>query len=439
MTTENGGALPDLAQALRRFNAGESWDSIGPDYGKTGNGIRKAVRRGQMRGRIEAQAAPARRNAADGVAWTETPNGATLESGKSGTIRTLDDLLAVCDVDLTRWQVARYVVNKWDTAMRGADGAAVTTQLYQVKAWLEPVRGLDDARALFAGLLTDLAGKAHEYTPIVYPPLADDDARHMAVISLADHHIGALSWGPETGESYDALIAEQLASEAMADILGKVSAWHPERILFILGNDLLHTDKTIDGKGGSTTKGTIQETDGRWQRTFRIATRVSIAAIDAARGIAPVDVHCKSGNHDTASMFMLGDVIDAWYRNDESVSVVNDPAPRTYVEYGVNMIGICHGHNEKPDKLPLLMATEAAGMWARTTFRDWMTGHRHRKGIVMSEESGVQIYTMPSLCAGDSWHVESGYAHRRSSEARIYHHSEGPAAHLIFNARRSSQ
>ena len=439
MTIESGGALPDLAQALRRFNAGESWDSIGPDYGKTGNGIRKAVRRGQMRGRIEAQAAPARRNAADGVAWTETPNGATLESGKSGTIRTLDDLLAVCDVDLTRWQVARYVVNKWDTAMRGADGAAVTTQLYQVKAWLEPVRGLDDARALFAGLLTDLAGKAHEYTPIVYPPLADDDARHMAVISLADHHIGALSWGPETGESYDALIAEQLASEAMADILGKVSAWHPERILFILGNDLLHTDKTIDGKGGSTTKGTIQETDGRWQRTFRIATRVSIAAIDAARGIAPVDVHCKSGNHDTASMFMLGDVIDAWYRNDESVSVVNDPAPRTYVEYGVNMIGICHGHNEKPDKLPLLMATEAAGMWARTTFRDWMTGHRHRKGIVMSEESGVQIYTMPSLCAGDSWHVESGYAHRRSSEARIYHHSEGPAAHLIFNARRSSQ
>ena len=106
MTTESGGPLPDLAQALRRFNAGESWDSIGTDYGKTGNGIRKAVRRGQMRGRIEAQFAPARRGTSDGVAWTETPNGATLESGKSGTIRTLDDLLAACEVDLTRWQVA---------------------------------------------------------------------------------------------------------------------------------------------------------------------------------------------------------------------------------------------------------------------------------------------------------------------------------------------
>lgn len=433
--------LPDLSQALARFNAGESWDSIGPDYGKTGNGIRKAVRRAQFAGRLgDVDRAPTMAGGTqrDGITWSEGASGATLESGSSATIRTLDDLLAACNVDLSRWTVARYVVNKWNSASRGPDGNPVLAELFQVKAWLEPIRGADAARELFAGLLADLSDNAREYAPVKYPALADDDARHMAVISLADHHIGALSWGPETGESYDALIAEQLASEAMADILRKVKVWNPEKILFILGNDLLHTDKTIDGKGGSTTRGTIQETDGRWQRTFRIATRVSVAAIDAAREIAPVDVHCKSGNHDTASMFMLGDVIHAWYRNDSAVTVANDPAPRTYVEYGVNAIGICHGHNERPEKLPLLMATEAADMWARTRFRDWLTGHRHRKGIVMNEESGVQIYTMPSLCAGDSWHVESGYAHRRSSEARIYHHSEGPAAHLIFNAKRAA-
>lgn len=82
----------------------------------------------------------------------------------------------------------------------------------------------------------------------------------MAVISLADLHIGALSWGPETGSPYDVAIAERLAGEAMAlNMLRKIAVWNPERILFILGNDLLHTDKTIDGKGGSTTRGTIQE------------------------------------------------------------------------------------------------------------------------------------------------------------------------------------
>lgn len=439
MTIETDGPMPDLVAALARFNAGEAWDNIGPDYGKTGNGIRKAVRRAQMRGRIESQGGPDARalptiDQGSGIAWTETANGATLESGKSATVRTLDELLATCDVDLSRWTVARYVVNKWDSAMRGADGEAVTTQLYQVKAWLDPIRGVDAARELFAGLLADLANSARVYERVAYAPLADDDA-HMAVISLADLHIGALAWGPETGAPYDVAIAERLAGEAMADMLQKIAIWKPERILFILGNDLLHTDRTIDGKGGSTTRGTIQETDGRWQRAFRIATRVSVAAIDAARQLAPVDVHCKAGNHDTSSAFMLGDVIDAWYRNDESVSVVNDPAPRSYVEYGASMIGICHGHNEKPDKLPILMATEAADMWARTKFRDWLTAHRHRKGILMSEESGVQIYTMPSLCAPDSWHVENAYGHRRSSEARIYNRRTGPAAHLIFNVQ----
>lgn len=427
--------IEQKAKALAMKQAGEEWDAIGPTFGLSGNAIRKQVRRAQNAGSIgepddRGPAAPS--EPAPGISWTESRDGATLESGKSATIRTLDDLLAACEVDLSRWYVDHFIVGKWDTPQRSDSGPIITEQ-FQVKAWLKPIKGAAAAAELVASLIADMEAHAPRYAPVPRPVPGDD--LHMAVISLADLHIGALCWAPETGESYDVHIAESLAAEAMTDILRKVSAWQPERILFILGNDLLHTDKTIDGKGGSTTRGTIQETDGRWQKTFRIATRVSITAIDAARQIAPVDVHCKAGNHDTASMFMLGDVVRAWYRNDDAVTVVNDPAPRTYVEFGVNAIGICHGHNERPEKLPLLMATEAPDIWARTRFRDWLTGHRHRKGIVMSEESGVQIYTMPSLCAGDSWHIESGYRHRRSSEARIYHRTEGPAAHLIFNAR----
>lgn len=424
MTIENGGALPDLAQALRRFNAGESWDSIGPDYGKTGNGIRKAVRRGQMRGRIEAQAAPARRNAADGVAWTETPNGATLESGKSGTIRTLDDLLAVCDVDLTRWQVARYVVNKWDTAMRGADGAAVTTQLYQVKAWLEPVRGLDDARALFAGLLTDLAGKAHEYTPIVYPPLADDDA-HMLELDPFDLHVGMLAWAEETGADYDSEIATDLAKRAVARLIQLSSGFRFERVLIPLGNDLAHTDRTVDGKGGATTRGTQQDVDTRPAKMTRAVINLCTAMIDAARQIAPVEVVIVPGNHDTEKMPLFGEVLSAWYRNDESVTIVNDPAPRHYVRYGASLIGLTHGHEVKPEALPLLMATERPD-FGQAIYRLWRVGHRHRKGETISEYGGVRVCTAPSLAARDHWHAVSGYGHMRAMEAHVWHRAHGP-------------
>lgn len=43
---DDGPTLPDLATALQRFNAGETWDAIGPDYGRTGNSIRQGCAAG---------------------------------------------------------------------------------------------------------------------------------------------------------------------------------------------------------------------------------------------------------------------------------------------------------------------------------------------------------------------------------------------------------
>lgn len=432
--------IEQKAKALARKQAGEEWDAIGPTFGMSGNAIRKQVRRAQNAGSIgepddRGPAAPS--EPAPGISWTESRDGATLESGKSATIRTLDDLLAACEVDLSRWTVDRFVVNKWDSVMRGPDDEPVTTELFQVKAWLAPIKGAAAAAELVASLIADMEAHAPRYPAVQYAaPHADD--RYLAVISLADHHIGALSWMPETGANYDMAIAEELAAEAMTEILRKVAMWQAERIMIIVGNDLMHVDRTVDGKGGSTTKGTIQETDGRWQKMFRVATRVTVAAIDQARTIAPVEARFKAGNHDTQSLFMLGEVVGAHYRHDASVTVINEPAPRDYVEYGVNAIGVCHGHNEKRAALPLLMATEAPAMWARTVHRHWLTGHNHAEKIVRNDESGVIVHTLPSLCAPDGWHIEKGYHHARSSVAIIYHHDTGPAAHLMFHARRAA-
>lgn len=48
---------------------------------------------------------------------------------------SLDELLTACDVDRSIWQVERYVVNKWEVAMKLQD-AIVHRPLFQVKAWL---------------------------------------------------------------------------------------------------------------------------------------------------------------------------------------------------------------------------------------------------------------------------------------------------------------
>lgn len=60
----------------------------------------------------------------------ETKDGIRHLSGKG--IRTLEDLLDSAGVDGKDWLVTKYVVNKWDAVAK--DG---TTELFQVKAWLE--------------------------------------------------------------------------------------------------------------------------------------------------------------------------------------------------------------------------------------------------------------------------------------------------------------
>jgi len=82
----------------------------------------------------------------------ETPNRKTVYS-KSIRIKNLDDLIAVCEIDLNEWIVERHIVNKWEVGRRdekvdlsfnhGAitgkkkdSGRIFVEPLYQVKAWL---------------------------------------------------------------------------------------------------------------------------------------------------------------------------------------------------------------------------------------------------------------------------------------------------------------
>jgi len=56
--------------------------------------------------------------------------------------KTLDELLKSCDVDTDIWAVDRYVVNKWETAMKTND-AIVHRPLFQVKAWLVRIKPVE--------------------------------------------------------------------------------------------------------------------------------------------------------------------------------------------------------------------------------------------------------------------------------------------------------
>src|SRR5688500_955611 len=86
---------------------------------------------------------------------TVTVSGDTCEIGKLSTerIKTLADLIRVCEIDQSEWEVERWICNKWEMGAKDAAEKPVALPLFQVKAWLVRKKHIVDARAEIADLL----------------------------------------------------------------------------------------------------------------------------------------------------------------------------------------------------------------------------------------------------------------------------------------------
>lgn len=292
---------------------------------------------------------------------------------KSYRIRTLEDALAYAEVDLDIWEVDRCVINKWEMGAKNAINELIIKPLWQVKVWLKRIVP-DSTEEALKQILDDIKKHAPIYTYNRRKPISG--SKHLYEIAIFDFHFSMFCWEEEVGENYDTDIALQLYSDAIADLLDKVQHISIDRILLPTGNDFLHTDNMFN----TTTAGTHQDIDTRWQRAFRKSREMLVEAIDRLATVAPVTIPIIPGNHDWEKMFYLGEVLSAWYANNKRVMVDNTPDPRKYYRYGKNLIGFTHGKYEKEASLPLIMAKERPEDWSQTDFQEWHIGHWHRKG-----------------------------------------------------------
>jgi hypothetical protein len=346
-------------------------------------------------------------------------------------VRSLEDLLRVCRVNQDEWQVDRWTCNKWEMGYKDASKEAKSIPLFQVKAWFKRKKEEYDAR--LALVLAVDAVKAH--APY-YPPLSrvrSGGDGLLFELSLPDVHVGKLAWGAECGEDYDLKIACNVFMDAFTALAEDARCRDIERIVFPIGNDLLN----CDSPSGNTTAGTPQSNDGRYQKVYQTTLALLVGAIDRLREIAPVDVLTVPGNHDTLSVWTLGETIKAWYRSADDVAVDNSPMLRKYYRYGRSLLLFTHGDREKITSLPLIMAQERRQDWAETIWREAHIGHRHKSAsVVMAAEelAGIRIRTLPSLCATDAWHHQQGYVSNvRSAESYFWSRERGLAGTGVYN------
>jgi hypothetical protein len=254
---------------------------------------------------------------------------------------------------------------------------------------------------------------------------------HLLVIDIADLHIGKLAVDSETGDPYNTDVAISRAIEGVEGILNKAQGFDIEKILFVVGNDVLH----VDSVANTTTGGTRQDTTGMWFENYKLARELYVRVIEMLLTVADVHIVHNPSNHDYVTGFMLADSLFSWYRKSENVTFDVTNAHRKYFMYGNNLIGTSHGDGAKMEELPLIMANEAKYMWAATDWRYIYLHHIHHKKQFQfmhgKDYHGVTVEYLRSPSGTDSWHHKNGYQHApKAVEGFIHHKSFGQVARL---------
>jgi hypothetical protein len=335
-------------------------------------------------------------------------------------VRTLADLIRVCEIDTAEWEVKRFVANKWEVGATDKAKKLHVKPLFQIKAWLERKVAVMDARAEIEALKAEV-----KLSPIfsrrVQLTTALNTAEHMLQLDIPDLHVGKLAWAPETGHaSYDTKLAEQVFEDAIESLIARTKGFTFKQVLLPIGNDLLNADN----KQNATTRGTVQDSDSRYEKSFGVVRRMMTRAIDRLREIAPVTVKMVPGNHDTLAVWHLGDSLECFFHKTPDVTIDNAPTTRKYHQFGKVMLMLTHGDKGKRNDYPLLMATERPEMFAATVHREAHTGHLHT--LRVQEHHGVRVRISPALCPPDAWHAEQGYVgNARAAQAYVWHETEG--------------
>jgi len=282
-----------------------------------------------------------------------------------------------------------------------------------------------------SNLLEDIKGLIDKHAP-TYPKIKRTKGNHLLVINPADVHIGKLAVALETGDEYNTKIATERVLEGITGLIEKSKGFNIEKVLFCIGNDILHIDNVYN----TTTAGTPQDANGKWWQHFELALDVYVKCVEILRQIAPVDVIHSMSNHDYQSGFHLAHALKSWFRNTEDVTFDISVAHRKYYKYGSNLIGLEHGDGAKMANLPLLMAQERAIEWSETKYRYWYLHHLHHKvkhkWLDTKDYIGVTVEYMRSPSGTDSWHSRKGFTGvQKAVEGFIHERNSGQIARLV--------
>lgn len=238
-------------------------------------------------------------------------------------------------------------------------------------------------------------------------------------LNLYDCHFGKQDFLTDEGTKET---AERFKQSIVQFVQFALANYKIQGITIAIGNDLFN----VDNIQKTTTKGTPQDQDMPFEKMFIFVQKLVIETLLSLSRIAPLDVVMVRGNHDYSSVFMLGQVLEAYFSNHVDVRIDNGLG-RKIRFFGNTAVGLAHGEKDIM-KFPALIFREFSKeifeyqkQGTMIDYYEWHCGHWHGLKTTIQEHSGVITRFFSSLSVNDRWHYNEGYFGNRVSASALIH------------------
>ncbi len=367
------------------------------------------------------------------ISFQETKTDAVLTAENCTRVKSLEDLLSACQVDLDNWEVAKYDIGTYEVTGFDNDRNPVTVTMFRTKAFLKRIEPELNIKLVKQQLIEDLRNLSPKVSKIKRKRPNDRNDLHLLEISAFDLHLGKIGI---KGDEYSMEIAENRLLSAIEHLLYRAQGYYIDKILFIVGHDLLNSDK--DWPIPATTRGTPQFNSDYHIDMYRQARKLMIKAIDILSEVADVHVMVIPGNHDRESVMHLGDTLELYYDKNKNVKVDNSDCLMKALPYGNNLIISDHGDGPKTANLPGIIAQRFKNLWSDTVYVEVHRGHFHTNKAMklqaIEELNGITVRNLSSMSATDYWHDSKGFiGNIKKAQAFIYSRQNGLQGILNYN------
>jgi len=231
-------------------------------------------------------------------------------------------------------------------------------------------------------------------------------------IDFSDLHIGSLSWHQEVGEDNDYKIAFNTVKRQVEQAREIIELYNVGKVYLCFLGDFLQCDNIE----GTTTKGTVVDTDSRSKKMVNKGMEIAMYIIENL-AIAETEVIWIEGNHSRLVEYTLFQSLPYIYLHAKHIKFDVSPRIRKVFTFGDNLIGLHHGEMKK-DQMFNWLQSEYRTLWGLSKYAETHSGHFHQESVV--EKGGIINRTNPTPKIQDAYEYENGWKSEKTSIAYLW-------------------